>query len=314
MLSHLLAAGLLAVAAVMLVGPHHRGLVRRSRAVASGRGAHIAGHRGSPAPVGGWLSPAAPRLSRSDPVGLAVRWWRGDSIAPRYSGALRVVGALAPLVVGFLVAGPVAAVLAVVATVGAGRAVLRARDRHRRAVEEAAAAEAVAALAAELRAGRHPAEALLLAAGAAPEVPGLRAGAAAASWGGDIPTALRWRPTGGGAPWLHALAGAWSVADASGAGLADVLGSVEAELRSTIVLGAETDAELAASRATARVLALLPLLGIALGAGLGSHPVHVLLHTPLGAACTGAGLVFECAGLAWAARLTESAAHGPPIR
>lgn len=308
MLIHVLAAGLVALGSGMLVAPGVTGRQARSRLTGTLDG-ESASFPAGPAD-GGWWADAARGVRDLDPVGLLGRWWRAEPRPVRHVRAVWLVGALAPAALGLLVAGPVAGVVATIGTIGVARCALRARERRWRAATESAAGEAVGALVAELRAGRHPGPALLLAAHAAPDVAGLRAAAAAAAWGGDVPTALNGPNSGAAAPLLHALAAAWTVAETSGAGLADVLGRVEADLRSTTTLRAETAAELAGTRATARLLALLPLLGIALGAGLGAHPVHVLLHTPIGAACSGAGLFFCCVGLAWTARLTGAAVHG----
>jgi tight adherence protein B len=53
------------------------------------------------------------------------------------------------------------------------------------------------------------------------------------------------------------------------------------------------------------LLAGLPVGGIALGYTIGVDPLHVLLHTPLGAACVGGTLVLQVGGLAWADRLAR---------
>ncbi len=207
------------------------------------------------------------------------------------------------------------AVLAPVSAGTAGRAVQRLRRQRRTSRTQAAIVEAVAVLVAELRAGRHPVQSLHVAAECSSA---LRAAATTASWGGDVAESLRTsagrptgRPTGGsgdpGERTLRAVAAGWLVAERSGAGLADVLGSVESELRSEATLVAETTAELAGSQATTRVLAGLPALGVLLGSALGARPVHVLLHTPIGAACTVVGLLLEYAGVTWTARLVSGA-------
>lgn len=51
------------------------------------------------------------------------------------------------------------------------------------------------------------------------------------------------------------------------------------------------------------MLALLPLLGIALGVAIGGDPLGWLLVTGLGRACLGVGLLLIFAGLAWASRI-----------
>ena len=66
---------------------------------------------------------------------------------------------------------------------------------------------------------------------------------------------------------------------------------------------------LAGPRATASVLAALPLAGIGLGALIGVNVPAVLLGTPLGWACTVGGGLLWAAGRGWSARLVRSAAR-----
>ena len=66
-------------------------------------------------------------------------------------------------------------------------------------------------------------------------------------------------------------------------------------------------AELAGPRATAGMLAILPLAGLVLAAGLGADPLHVLLETPVGWVCLVAGLGLDGLGLLWTGRLVTRA-------
>ncbi len=67
-----------------------------------------------------------------------------------------------------------------------------------------------------------------------------------------------------------------------GAGLAAALDRVAAALRAEADQRDDLRAQLAGPRSTAVLLALLPVFGLVLGAGLGAHPSAVLLHTPPG--------------------------------
>ncbi|MFD4181263.1 hypothetical protein ACFWPB_09120, partial [Rhodococcus sp. NPDC058514] len=64
------------------------------------------------------------------------------------------------------------------------------------------------------------------------------------------------------------------------------------------------EAGLAGARATAAVLACLPVLGIALGQLMGAGPLRVLLSGGLGGLLLILGTLFVCAGLLWTDRIT----------
>jgi tight adherence protein B len=107
---------------------------------------------------------------------------------------------------------------------------------------------------------------------------------------------------------LGELAGAaFRLAEETGAPLADLLERIEADARAVDRAWTAGTAEAAGARATAVLLAALPLGGVALGYALGVDPLQVLLHTPIGAACACAGLLLQVVGLLWADRLTTTA-------
>ncbi|MFI6763358.1 type II secretion system F family protein [Micromonospora sp. NPDC050417] len=97
------------------------------------------------------------------------------------------------------------------------------------------------------------------------------------------------------------------LAEQTGAPLADLLERIEADARAMDRGLAAAAAQAAGARATAMLLAGLPLGGIALGYGIGVDPLAVLLRTPIGAACAIGAIVLQLAGLAWADRLSTSA-------
>jgi tight adherence protein B len=195
------------------------------------------------------------------------------------------------------------------------------RRRGARAAEERGAA-AVSALcgtvAGDLRAGLPPHAALADAVESAgwPDVPELTGAArlllSAARFGGEVPRALReasrCHP---GTQGLAAVAACWQVAVDGGAGLADALDRVAAALRAEADQRDDLRAQLAGPRSTAVLLALLPLFGVVLGAGLGADPSAVLLHSSTGLLCLLVGGLLEWAGLAWTARIIRSAEDGP---
>ena len=71
----------------------------------------------------------------------------------------------------------------------------------------------------------------------------------------------------------------------------------------------EVAAALSAPRATARMLAALPLVGLGMGALLGARPWHVLLATPYGLACLVVGLLLDARGCSGC-----NVSPGPPSR
>lgn len=206
--------------------------------------------------------------------------------------------------------GPVAACVAAAAAVAAVRwraAQLRARAG---ATERAAAVQACTVLAGELSVGRTAAEALAAAAQVAigPSREALRAAAAAAGLGGDVAGALAAGASGSAVSHvLRALAACWTVCAASGSGLAASVQRLEDGLRSDQAQRRTVEAELAGPRATAALLAVLPLVGLAMAGGLGADPLHVLLHTPAGVVCLALGLGLDAVGVWWTARLVALA-------
>lgn len=214
-----------------------------------------------------------------------------------------------------LVVGLVPAVLAAAAAV-AGRRWQTGRQRAAaRERERARAVEACAALAAELRSGRAPDQALMVAAELAcgPSARSLAAAAAAARLGGDVAAALRPEPpvpgsTGTAVPEvLRALSACWTVCANTGSGLASAVERLEQGLRAQAAQRRAVQAELAGPRATAGLLAVLPLAGLVLAAGLGADPLRVLLHTPLGLVCLVTGLGLDLLGVLWVGRLVARA-------
>ncbi|WP_344001059.1 type II secretion system F family protein [Streptomyces thermocarboxydovorans] len=184
-------------------------------------------------------------------------------------------------------------------------AALRRRERDRRGD---AVIALCGSLAGEVRAGRQPGEALLPAARDSGGLGDAQATVlAAARFGGDVPGALAAAARQPGAEGLRGLAACWRVAVDQGAGLADGLDRLEAALRAERDQRNDLRAQLAGARATAVLLAGLPVLGLALGAALGADPLHVLLHTPAGLGCLAAGAVLEGLGLLWVRHIMRGA-------
>ncbi len=226
---------------------------------------------------------------------------------PRGRGLLLAV----PLaLLALLAVGPVPALLAVTGVVLARRWWAHRLRVRAAALERATAVEACGVLAGELRAGRRPDEALLAAADVAtgPFGSALRAAGAAVSLGGEVPATLLASTGGSAVPEvLRALAACWTVCSTTGSGLAAAVERLEEGLRAGQAQRRALAAELAGPRATAALLAGLPLVGLLLAAALGADPLQVLLHTPLGLVCLVVGLGLDLLGLLWTSRLAARA-------
>ncbi|MBK5305511.1 MAG: type II secretion system F family protein [Frankiaceae bacterium] len=207
-----------------------------------------------------------------------------------------------------LLSGLAAAAIAAGAVVALRRALDLRRHAAARDRERARALDALALLGADLRAGRTPADALAAAASVAcgPSAGALAAAAATARLGGDVPGALD-APSSAVPTVLRGLAACWQVCHEAGTGLAAAVERLEDGLRAAEAQRRAVAAELAGPRATAQLLAVLPVVGIVLAAALGARPAHFLLHTPLGLGCLVTGLLLDGAGVLWTQRLATGA-------
>jgi tight adherence protein B len=227
--------------------------------------------------------PRRPPKSRPDLAGLLVRVrHRAESRPRRALGAAALSAALA----GLLVAGPVAAAVAGGYAALGMRAALGRAARRRAAAARSRDLDDLTALAADLRAGLPAGDVGL---GSPPASTAVAVGSS-----GHSPSGGRLR---------ELTAAVWRLAERTGAPVADLVERIEADARADDRARAAAAAEAAGMRATAVLLAALPVGGIGLGYSVGVDPLQVLLHTPLGAACAVGALVLQSAGLLWADRL-----------
>lgn len=217
--------------------------------------------------------------------------------------------------VGALLAGPGGGLAAAMMTATANARWRAGRDHKVAATTAIELSDALGVLVAELRAGAHPSDAARAAVVECPDgaaegaaaTRALSAAAAAARLGGDVPAALRCAGPAQLRPWLDRLAVAWSLADRYGIPLADLLDAVRSDTEQRVHFAAEVQARLAGPRATAAVLAGLPLLGLVLGHAVGAAPLRVLSETSAGQGLLVVGTGLACAGVLWSARLMSGA-------
>ena len=182
-----------------------------------------------------------------------------------------------------------------------------ARQRADTAAFRAEVARVIRSASAELRAGVDPVAALHAATADASSAwaPVYAAGSA------DVRTALHAAASTPGGAGLADVAAAWHLAEQTGAPLAAILDRIAGSIQSEVELDREVAVEAGPARATARLMAVLPVFGLGLGFLLGVNPVAVLVGSGLGVACLVGGLALACCGVWWIERIV-SALDGPP--
>jgi tight adherence protein B len=252
------------------------------------------------APGRGRLAALGPgRGGRSARMGWLTADWRLETLAFVTS---MVAGAMLANVGGAIAAG-------MVSLLGA-HSWRAARRERRRNAELAALVDAVGLMVAELRAGAHPVAAASAASTGEASVHRVLASAAAgARLGARVPVLLTRHAASEPAiaDGLGRLASAWELAEQHGVALADLVEAVRTDLDTRLRLAGELRAQLAGPRATAIVLAMLPVLGVALGESVGAGPWRVLSETLTGQVLLAVGTTLACAGTAWSGRIMARA-------
>ncbi|MBE9374171.1 type II secretion system F family protein [Saccharopolyspora sp. HNM0983] len=210
---------------------------------------------------------------------------------------------------GFVPLG-VAGACAVVGLAGIAATHHRAhRQRCADLAEADALLGALRLVVAQLRAGAQPADA---AEGAARECRAAQRGRPVAELLTRLASATRLGAGVGRIAEEHAvpraplaqLCRAWDLADRHGVGLAELLESVRRTLHQRAARVRDLESKMAGPRATARLLAVLPVFGLVMGESLGAGPVSVLSGTAVGQLLVLLGGALLCAGLGWTNRLT----------
>ena len=225
--------------------------------------------------------------------------------AERRTQVMVVLVGAAAAALGLMLGAPRPTVLLLIAlgVTGAIRRLWRdGRRAHAAAITRDRVLECCDLLAAELASGRPPGSALTQASGV---WPALAPVATSHALGGDVAGAMHRLSAEPGAEGLRLVAAAWQVSHRTGRGLADALARVADGLRATRATDRVVQGELASARATARLVAALPLLTMAMATGAGADPVTFLIDSPLGLGCLAGGLALGFSGLAWIDRLAR---------
>lgn len=202
----------------------------------------------------------------------------------------------------------------------AGRHPARPGPRHPGGTDLAAV---LLATSAQLRAGVGPADAWgrtigAQATGAVPTEEALLAATSGSgsatrlrSWGGFAGSSRRGprRARAGDRQRARAVVAAARLSDELGAPLSGVLDRIASAVAADEEAEGERRAALAGPRATARVLAWLPLLGLLLGGLLGADPVGVVLSGGLGTMAAALGAALLLLGRWWTGALLRRAAR-----
>lgn len=249
---------------------------------------------------------------------------RRDALPARWSGALaasgldgdprrwaRVGAATLGLVAiaATLVAGPLAALVAVVAAVLAAVGALQ-QTRGRGALKaDAALPELIEHIGRGIRSGLDLPRALD---GASSAVPGLHSDHLAAvvtrlQAGADLDQALaRWAEAHDRAP-VRAVVAALAVSAASGGARASALDGVAASLRARLAVDAEVRSLASQASASAAVLIALPVVFGVVGSVTDPRLAHTLFGTAAGLACVAGAVVLDGLGALWMSRVLRAA-------
>ena len=218
-------------------------------------------------------------------------------------GAL-ILGTGAGLMTGVLVGLSVTLL-----SVTIGSLVVGELGRRRGRLQMAALLSALRTLAREVRAGAQPLAAITATASThgGPGVAVLESLSAVVSTG-RLPTRANAPPVGGdllGAT-SERLAVGWALSARHGVPWATLIDATVADLADRVRADAARAAQVSGPRVSGYVLAVLPALGLLLGAGMGADPVHVLLRTGVGNLLMLVGSTLTCVGLAWTSRIVRA--------
>lgn len=264
----------------------------------------------------GWLAVAAailllaPRRVAANRVAVLADVGRLATVSaraprPRRDITLSRVAAVAvgATVLAVCVAAGVVLAAAAAAAAAAGWVLVRdATARRRYADRQRDLRIGLRVLIGELEAGARPTAALAAAGEAAPlHAAAFGSAAAAPSGSADAGEALLAYPE------TRSIGLAWQLGADTGLALSGVLERVAADLHAEQEHRRTVETVLAGPRASALLLAGLPLVGIALGCAMGARPLSVLTSSLGGQLLGLVGVLLDVAGLMWMRRLLRRA-------
>lgn len=243
------------------------------------------------------VAPASSRRRARSLIALAPR--RRPPVVPCVVTGCAALAVLMPwtavLALGLLVATLLA------------RRRLRLR-RNARAEEASALQGALDVLVGELRIGAHPVAAIGVAANESDGriARSLGSVAARAVLGADVTAGLRAEAQRSTSPghWER-LAVCWQLAQTHGLAIATLMQAAQRDIVERERFHSRVEAGMAGPRATAGILAGLPLLGVLLGQSIGADPVRFLISGGAGGWLLVVGSTLICGGLLWSDRITS---------
>ena len=253
-----------------------------------------------------WMWPPRARRVRVRPRTRWVRWPAGSGRLPVVVAALGIGG-----VAGLMTEPPVGLAAALL-TITVGGLVTGELRRRRSRLEVGALLSALRTLAREIRSGAQPLAAITTTAathGRGRSVDVLESLSGVISTGrlpGERTTAASSVPGDVLATMAERLTVGWGLSARHGVPWATLIDATVADLADRVRADAARAAQVSGPRVSGYVLAVLPVLGLLLGAGMGADPVHVLLQTGVGNLLMLVGSALTCAGLAWTARIVRT--------
>jgi tight adherence protein B len=244
------------------------------------------------------VSPSTPRRR------LASQRVAGPRVSRAVVGCATVCAAAAAAVML-----PPTTVLAAAVLASTAALRYRRRRRSRRRIDESRTLQtAIDVLVGELRVGAHPVRAFDVAATETrgPVADCCRAVAARARLGADVAAGLRSAAERSVLPaqWER-VAVCWRLAGEHGLAMSTLMRTAQRDIAERHRFSDRVSASMAGARATAVILAGLPLLSVLLGQAIGARPVAFLLGGHVGGWLLVVGVTLACAGLLWADRITD---------